>query len=156
MKFYKDAGITILRDSTVKAGGISLIGRDDRYADHISSRPAADSRSVSGAPALKGRLPLSELAEGISKDEFTILIDHQPYHLEEAEAANIDFQFSGHTHRGQVWPISLVTDLMYEKSWGFHQRGSTNYYISSGLGIWGPKFRLGSRSEYLVLTISQK
>ena len=73
--------------------------------------------------------------------------------MEEAEEAGIDFQFSGHTHRGQVWPLSWVTDAMYEKSWGHHIRGNTRYYISSGLGIWGPKIRIGTRSEYLVLHI---
>ncbi len=97
---------------------------------------------------------LSEAKDlGEAKDLFTVLLDHQPYNLAEAEEAGIDFQFSGHTHRGQVWPISWVTDAMYEKSWGHHQRGSTRYYISSGLGIWGPKIRIGTRSEYLVLHI---
>ncbi len=141
MKFYRDAGITILRDSTVKSNGVTLIGRDDLHAVHGPTHGAAS------------RQPLSALTQDIGPDEFTILIDHQPYHLEEAEAAGVDFQFSGHTHRGQVWPISLLTDFMYEKSWGPHRRGATRYYISSGLGIWGPKIRIGSRSEYLVLTI---
>ncbi len=148
MKFYHDAGITVLRDSAASAGGITIIGRDDLYANHMARPQTADAQSRSG------RKQLSELTRGISDDEFTILIDHQPYHLEEAESAGIDFQFSGHTHRGQVWPISLLTDFMYEKSWGLHHKGTTTYYISSGLGIWGPKFRLGSRSEYLVVTVS--
>ncbi len=149
MKFYRDAGITILRDTSVHAKGITLIGRDDLYANHMAGRDHA-----AQATAVMLRKSIAELTECVDSSEFTILIDHQPYHLEEAEAANIDFQFSGHTHRGQVWPISLVTDFMYEKSWGFHQRGATCYYISSGLGIWGPKFRIGSRSEYIVLTIT--
>ncbi len=71
------------------------------------------------------------------------------------EQAGIDFQFSGHTHRGQVWPISWVTDALYEKSWGHHQRGTTRYYITSGIGIWGARIRIGTRSEYLVLNIRQ-
>ena len=130
-KFFADAGITLLRDSVAHFEGITLIGRDDR------SNP--------------GRKSLSEL--GVPPERFTILLDHQPFHLEEAEQAGIDFQFSGHTHHGQVWPISWVTDAMYEKSWGHHRRGNTRYYISSGLGIWGPKIRIGTRSEYLVLHI---
>ena len=97
----------------------------------------------------RSRKPLSELSDGA--DGFTILLDHQPHHLEEAEEAGVDFQFSGHTHRGQVWPVSWVTDALFEKSWGHYQRGNTRYYISSGLGIWGPKIRVGTRSEYLVL-----
>ncbi len=130
-QFFADAGITLLRDSTACFEGITLIGRDDR------SNPS--------------RKPLAELA--VPSERFTILLDHQPYHLEEAEAAGIDFQFSGHTHRGQVWPLNWVTDALYEKSWGPHRRGHTQYYISSGLGIWGPKIRIGTRSEYLVLHI---
>lgn len=50
-------------------------------------------------------------------------------------SAGIDFQFSGHTHRGQIWPVSWITDAIFEKSWGRHARGGTQYYISSGLGI---------------------
>lgn len=128
-KFFTDAGITLLRDSVAHFEGLTLIGRDDR--------------------SNRSRKPLSDLLDGA--DGFTILLDHQPYHLEEAEEAGVDFQFSGHTHRGQVWPVSWVTDALFEKSWGHYQRGNTRYYISSGLGIWGPKIRVGTRSEYLVL-----
>ena len=130
-QFFASAGITLLRDSTACVEGIAIIGRDDR--------------------SNSGRKPLSALS--VPPECFTILLDHQPYHLEEAQAAGIDFQFSGHTHRGQVWPLSWVTDALYEKSWGYHRRGSTQYYVSSGLGIWGPKIRIGTRSEYLVLHI---
>ena len=133
-QFYKDAGIQLLKDSVAHFKGIDIIGRDDRTN--------------------RGRAALADLAMGL--EGFTIVLDHQPYHLEEAEAAGIDFQFSGHTHRGQVWPISWVTDVLYEKAWGLHKRGDTQYYVSSGLGIWGPKIRLGTRSEYLVVHLMTK
>ena len=32
----------------------------------------------------------------------------------------------------------------------------TSYYVTSGLGIWGGKFRIGTRSEYVVADIAQK
>ena len=86
----------------------------------------------------------------------SIVLDHQPYNLERTEQAGVDFQLSGHTHRGQVWPISWITDAVYEKSWGRHQRGETQYYVSSGIGIWGGKFRIGTQSEYVVATIRHK
>lgn len=131
-QFFKDADIQLLKDSVAHFKGVDIIGRNDR-----TSRERAD---------------LKDLAKGL--EGFTILLDHQPYHLEEAEQAGIDFQFSGHTHRGQVWPLSWATDAMYEKAWGHHRRGNTQYYVSSGLGIWGPKIRIGTRSEYLVLHMS--
>ena len=129
--FFRDAGIVMLRDSVVHFGGVDIIGRDDRMSRH--------------------RAKLKELTAGLKG--FTILLDHQPYHLEEAEEAGIDFQFSGHTHYGQVWPLSWITRIMYEQPWGHHRRGNTRYYISSGLGIWGPKIRIGTRSEYLVVKL---
>lgn len=133
-QFFKDADIQLLKDSVAHFRGVDIIGRNDR-----TSQERAD---------------LKDLAKGL--EGFTILLDHQPYHLEEAEQAGIDFQFSGHTHRGQVWPISWATDAMYEKAWGHHSRGNTQYYVSSGLGIWGPKIRIGTRSEYLVLHITNQ
>ena len=144
-QFYHDAGIHLLRDSCAVVGDLLIIGRDDRMNPH---RKSLDEllKSHSGSLALEqGSSPLPP--------RFTILLDHQPYHLEEAEQAGIDFQLSGHTHRGQVWPISWITDRVYECSFGSWQRGQTRYYISSGIGIWGGKFRIGTQSEYIVADI---
>lgn len=145
-RFIYDAGIHLLQDETATVGDLCIIGRDDRTNQR--------------------RLPLDKLMQKVSattqhpsstphhpSPKFTILLDHQPYHLEKAEQAGIDFQFSGHTHYGQVWPISWITDAIYECAFGSHQRGNTRYYISSGLGIWGGKFRIGTRSEYVVMDI---
>lgn len=131
-QFYKESGILLLKDSVAHFNGVDVIGRNDRTSH--------------------GRVSLDALSKGL--EGFTIVLDHQPYHLEESEAAGIDFQFSGHTHRGQVWPLSWITDAMYEIAWGHHQRGYTQYYVSSGLGIWGAKIRVGTRSEYLVLHLT--
>ena len=136
-QFYRDAGIRLLQDSCVRVGGLLIIGRDDRTNPH---RKALGKIIADAHPQLDGC--------------FSILLDHQPYHLEQAERAGIDFQFSGHTHRGQVWPVSWVTDCLYECSFGPWQRGATRYYVSSGMGIWGGKFRIGTRSEYIVANIN--
>lgn len=139
-QFYRDAGIRLLMDSATVVGDLCIVGRDDRTNQHRQTL-AAILKSDHGTPAA---------------DKFTIVLDHQPYHLEEAEQAGVDFQFSGHTHHGQVWPISWVTDAIYECSFGHHRRSHTAYYVSSGLGIWGGKFRIGTRSEYVVMTIEPK
>ena len=140
-QFYKDAGIHLLIDeATVIDSSLVIIGRDDRT--NMRRKPIKD---------LMYSLT-SHLSPLTSK--YTIVLDHQPYNLDRAEAAGVDFQLSGHTHRGQVWPISWITDHIYECSWGSHQRGLTQFYISSGIGIWGGKFRIGTQSEYVVATIS--
>lgn len=135
--FYRDAGIHLLRDESVELDStLVIIGRDDR------TNPQ--------------RGTLQSLMTDVDHSKFTILLDHQPHILAEAERAGIDLQLSGHTHRGQVWPASWVTDLLFECSWGSHHRGLTQYYVSSGLGIWGGRFRIGTQSEYVVAEIVTK
>ena len=148
-RFYREAGITLLQDSVAKIGNLCIIGRDDR------TNMQRKSLAMIVEEARKKRF-ISDLHHGKYSNEFLILLDHQPYHLEEAEQNGIDFQFSGHTHHGQVWPVSWITDALYEKAYGSLQKGNTRYYISSGMGIWGGKFRIGTQSEYVVLTIEHK
>ena len=135
-EFYEQAGIHLLQDRCATVGDLCIVGRDDRTNQH--------------------RKTLADIMKQADRSKFTILLDHQPYHLEQAERQKIDFQFSGHTHHGQVWPISWVTESIYECAFGAHQRGDTQYYVSSGIGIWGGKFRIGTRSEYIVATISHQ
>ena len=66
------------------------------------------------------------------------------------EAAGIDLQFSGHTHHGQIWPINWVTDYIFEQSHGYRQWGNSHVYVSSGLSLWGPPFRIGTHSEMVI------
>lgn len=140
LPFYREAGITLLRDSAITIKGINIIGRDDR----------TNPRRKSVRQIEREHLP------GEAMSRYTILLDHQPYHLEEAQQADVDFQFSGHTHYGQVWPISWITDAIYEDAFGPLRKGDTQYYVSSGLGIWGAKFRIGTRSEYVVATLKSE
>ncbi|MCD8291620.1 MAG: metallophosphoesterase [Prevotella sp.] len=135
-KFYKCAGITLLRDSVVNVQGLSIIGRDDRVNYHRKS--------------------LESLVEMADKSKYTIVLDHQPFQLEHAEWTGIDFQFSGHTHHGQIFPASSITNMMYENAYGEYRRGNTHYYVTSGLGIWGGKYRIGTCSEYVVATVKHK
>ncbi|MBQ9712348.1 MAG: metallophosphoesterase [Bacteroidales bacterium] len=132
-EFFASSGIHLLRDEVASLMGIEVIGRDDRTN--------------------RNRLPLDSLMKKADPSLFTIVLDHQPSDLSEAEKAGVDFQFSGHTHRGQVWPISWITDMIFEDSWGPYSKGNTRYYVSSGLGIWGAKIRIGTRSEYLVVEL---
>jgi len=130
LDFFKRADITLLRDSVMNWGPLQIVGRDDRTNLRRKS--------------------VAALCKGLDPSKYTILLDHQPYNLEQSEQQGVDFQLSGHTHHGQVWPISWITESVYECAFGEWQRGDTRYYVSSGLGIWGGKFRIGTRSEYIV------
>jgi predicted MPP superfamily phosphohydrolase len=137
--YIESKGIRILKDEVVTLeGGIQLIGRLDR-----------DSKRFYG----KERKPLKELMKAVDLSRPVILLDHQPIELVEAEKNGVDLQLSGHTHNGQMWPLNHLTAKIYELSYGYKKRGSTQYIVSSGFGLWGPRVRSGSRSEVLLINI---
>lgn len=138
-KYLIEHGITELRDSYIKiADSFYIIGREDRA-----------SKGFAGIL----RKPLEKIMEGIDKSLPLILMDHQPVHLEEAEKHGIDLQLSGHTHHGQLWPFNFITKKIYELSWGYKKRGNTHYYVSCGVGTWGPPIRTGNTPEVMEINI---
>ena len=126
--------INLLLDSVANpVNGVSIICRDDRQ----NLRRAK----------LDSLLAKSE-AEG-----FRIVLDHQPNAIRESQKNSIDLHISGHTHRGQVFPLNLLTDYIFEQSYGYRKWGDMHAYVMTGISLWGPPFRIGTHSELLVVDI---
>lgn len=140
IKYLEDHGITVIRDSVVTPQGLlNVVGRDDRQAKMMSG---------------KMRKPLELLVENIDNKLFTVMLDHQPYHLSQAVENGIDLQISGHTHHGQLFPLNLITKAMFEVSRGYKQIENSHFYVSTGFGTWGPPVRVGNRPEIVVIEVS--
>jgi predicted MPP superfamily phosphohydrolase len=138
-RYLTDHGITMLRDSSMKIdNSITIVGREDASIKQF---------------AQKRRKSLEELMNGVDISHPVILMDHQPFRLEEAESNGIDLQLSGHTHHGQLWPFNFITKKVYELSWGYKKKGKTHYYVSSGVGTWGPPIRTGNRPEIVNIRL---
>ncbi len=132
-------GIKLIQDSYLLIQDeIYLVGRKDRAIKQF---------------AKQNRKPLYEIMKGIDKTKPIILMDHQPIKLEDAQDNDVDFQLSGHSHHGQMWPISFITKKIYEISWGYLKKGNTQYYVSSGYGTWGPPVRIGNHPELLLIEL---
>ena len=140
---YRKAGISLLRDQVITlADSIVLIGRDD-----------AGMRSGARDTASSNRASLESLLHEIDKASPIIVLDHQPRDRDIAPGLGVDLQLSGHTHAGQVWPINLITTLMYGINQGLHYVDNTAFIVTSGIGYWGPPLRLGSRAEISFIQI---
>ena len=140
VKYLENHGVKMLRDTTVKINdSFYITGRNDR-----------DSRRFSG----KERKALGDLLQGIDLTYPLLMMDHQPFNLQQVVDAGVDFQLSGHTHHGQLWPFNYITEAIYEVSWGYKQKGSSQFYVSSGYGGWGPPVRTGNRPEILDIYIT--
>jgi uncharacterized protein len=81
------------------------------------------------------------------------MMDHQPFHLEDAVNNHVDLQLSGHTHHGQMWPFNYITEKVYELSWGYLKKGATHFYVSCGAGTWGPPVRVGNTPEIINIQL---
>ncbi|MDR3238373.1 MAG: metallophosphoesterase [Spirochaetia bacterium] len=139
VKYMRESGITVLRDEAVLiAGAVYAVGRED-----LSSRTRGGVK----------RLPLDEIANRLDHNRPIILMDHQPKNLDEAEAAGVDLQLSGHTHGGQIWPVTYIIKSMWELPYGYMKRAATNFYVTSGAGTWGPRMRIGSDAEIVLINI---
>lgn len=131
-------GVTMIRDAVVEVAGMYLVGREDRAAKQFAHME---------------RKSLEELVAPLDKTKPIILMDHTPFHLEEAEQNGIDLQLSGHTHHAQIWPWNYITQRVYEVSWGYKLKGKTHVYVSCGAGTWGPPIRIGNTPEIMSIEL---
>jgi len=132
--FLRDTRATLLRDSVVTLpSGIQIVGRDDRMN--------------------RRRKSLDELVASVDMSRPVVVLDHQPHDIARSDALGVDIHLSGHTHRGQIWPLSLLTDAMYDQSHGYRRWSHTHAYVSCGLSLWGPPFRIGTHSDLAVIDI---
>jgi predicted MPP superfamily phosphohydrolase len=138
LPYLKSINIRMLLDEVVTLpNGIQLVGRND----HSSGRGSMT------------RKPLAELVSGLDQTKPLIVMNHQPFNLQEATDANVDLHLSGHTHHGQLWPVNYITKAIFELSWGYLKKGNTHFYVSSGYGSWGPSVRVGNRPEVVVFKL---
>jgi uncharacterized protein len=142
VRYLEDNGIMIIRDKALLVDNkFYVVGREDRDKPRFSG------------------LERKRIEEIISDVDFlkpVILLDHQPFELDEKEKAGIDLTLSGHTHHGQLWPLNYLTRAIYEVSWGYKKKGNTHVYVSSGVGGWGPPVRIGNRPEVVLIHIRFK
>lgn len=131
----ESVGMRILKDEVLDVDGLQLIG--------------VDFRSTSDGEHFKQ--VLSSLT--INRNVASLLLKHEPKHLEVAEAAGISLQISGHTHDAQLWPLTYLGRYIHKGfAYGLQRFQNLQIYTSSGTGTWGPPMRVGTDSEIVLFT----
>ncbi|WP_300009773.1 metallophosphoesterase [Pseudonocardia sp.] len=143
VEFLPTLGVRVLRNEReeIRRGEavLHIAGCDDRTA------------AASGVPghgfdldaALRGRDPSAPV----------VLLCHQPVMVARAARAGVDLQISGHTHGGQLWPLTHVALVDQPVLAGLTRVGRTWLYVTRGTGFWGPPVRVGSPPEITLLTL---
>ena len=141
LEFTRRAGFTVLRGETVETGGVYIAGVDDLAGEQFG---ILDRRSE------------KDVLSGLDTGKFKILLKHRPLVVNNG-AGLFDLQLSGHTHKGQIFPFSLVTKLYYPKHAGFLDLQNGSYlYVSRGSGTWGPPIRFLSPPEITVIELVRR
>lgn len=114
-----------------------------------------DGRPI-GGQSEKSRQEWEVLKQELDKELPIIVLDHNPAHIEEY-GKDVDIILSGHTHKGQLFPINFITQMMYVVDYGHYQKDaeSPHVIVSSGVGFWGMPMRVGSKSEIVSVLINK-
>ena len=132
-EFLEKSGITLLRDEYV------LI--DDSF--YLYGRPDYE-RPGRGIDERKSP---QEITEDLDLSLPVLVIDHEPRELQELADAGVDADLCGQTHDGQLFPGNLTIKLMWENACGYLKKGNMHSIVTSGVGLFGPNMRVGTKSE---------
>lgn len=132
-------GVVVLRDEAVLV--------DDRF--YICGRMDATEPYRASA---------QELTAPLDKSKYIIMLDHQPVEYVQESEAGVDLLLSGHTHGGQMLPLTLVIGMLNvnDQGYGMKYVGDTACIVSSGMSGWGLPVRTGVPTEYVLIEVEGK
>lgn len=140
-QFLERAGIHVLNDTYVTIGDeLVLVGR-------------LDSSPIGGYEGIR-RKDVDEVLTGIDTSLPVLVMDHNPTNIGEY-GKDIDLIVSGHTHKGQIFPGGVFTEILFEVDHGYYRRNadSPHVIVSSGVGTWGMPMRVGTDSEIVQILL---
>lgn len=141
-EFVKKAGIRLLRDESVCIDqSFYLYGRPD--AEKVGR-------------GIKKRKTPKELVKGMNLKKPVIVLDHEPRQQKELNQAGVDLDLCGHTHDGQMFPGNLTIHLFWKNPYGYRKVGNTHQIVTSGVGLFGPNMRVGTKAEIAVINVNFK
>ena len=88
-------------------------------------------------------------------DKFNIVLIHKPLIWDQINST-CDLMLSGHTHNGQIFPFNFLVRIRFKYKYGFFKKDNSNLYVTSGAGCWGPKMRLGTFNEIIIINLISK
>ncbi len=137
-KLFEELGFNILRFEFINLeGNIILAGAEEETAKYFKV----------------GNYNEEEFLKNLPGEKFTIYLRHRP---PKNVLKNVDLCLSGHTHRGQFFPFSLITSLIFKFHYGFYKIDNFSIYVSSGAGSWGPPVRFLSKRDVAIINLKAK
>ena len=134
----KRNGVRILIDETELVDNrFYIVGREDKSEEN--------------------RLSAEDIVKDLDSSKYIIVMDHQPADYDNEAKTKADLVVSGHTHGGQLFPITHISFLITinDRFYGYENRNGTDFIVTSGLSDWNLQFKTGTKSEYVVIDIDK-
>lgn len=140
-RFIKDSGIKILDDEVIKlfSDSVYIIGRKDAEKPGFGDEKRKD---------------IKEMTENVDFKKPVIVVEHEPRSLNNISNLGVDLHLAGHTHAGQFFPLTVGTALMWKNSYGMKKINDMTSIVTSGIGIYGPNIRVGTKSEISMVNVN--
>lgn len=139
LDFIKKSGMVLLYDENVIINdSVNLYGRADQERPNLGNI----TRKESG-----------DLFKEVDVSKPIMVLDHEPREYDELEKAGVDLMMAGHTHDGQLLPIKIATDIIWENPYGLWVKNAFHAITTSGLGLFGPNMRVGTIAEVCIIHV---
>lgn len=103
----------------------------------------------------RNRTSINDLVKDLDDNKFKIVMDHQPVDYNNEAKNETDLVLSGHTHGGQLFPITYLNTTLSDNDlvYGYEKRKNTNFIVTSGISDWEIKMKTGCKSEYVIINV---
>lgn len=151
LKYLSTLNIHILHNTNIELENVNLAGVSD----------------LAGLRFNYLKPDLESAKKGLNPQKPSILLSHQPKFVRLNDVSDFDVVLCGHTHAGQVFPLSFFVWLDQHYVYGLydlpqrienrnHSPKKTQLYVSSGVGFWGPAIRFLAPSEIVYIELESR
>lgn len=128
-KFLSDAKINLLDNDIKELSSVVLVGRTDKTNN--------------------ARKEYSQIVTQKPRYKHIVVLDHNPLGIDDAVNNGASLVLCGHTHKGQMFPVSLFTKWANGKSrfYGHKKYPHAHSIITSGVGFFELPVRIGTSNE---------
>lgn len=144
-QYLRQYGVRVLENEVVEVGALQLVGLDHMRADGDAPRMHA----IQNGKTIKEVLANLE----VDRTRPSVLLHHSPDGIEYASEKGIDLYLAGHTHGGQLFPVTYLNDLLFKYNRGLASYNGTQIFVSMGAGTFGPPMRIGTKGEITLLRL---
>ena len=144
----KATGAVVLQNEIKNFGELQIVGLNNMAKDSKTF----DMHATPGEETVESvmaKLPINESRP-------TIVLHHRPDGVEYMSVRKADLLLSGHTHGGQMFPITYIAKQMFKYNSGLYQYNTMSIYVSNGAGSLFAPLRLGTSSEITLIKLVPK